>query len=99
MLDFTAITKLTQEGLVDELAIRIYEPPLAPLRERIDVLPAALQILFLIIDFDTEVAMQGMLGFLENSTGKYLPQTIEALGRIGAQRSADVLKRIQKIME
>jgi hypothetical protein len=56
-------------------------------------------VVILVLDFDTEVNMQGMLGFLENSTGLYLAETIEAFHRIGAQATADILQNIQGILE
>lgn len=52
----------------------------------------------LIIDLDTEVAMNGMLGFLENSTGLYLPDTIAALETISAPKATGTLQAIQRIM-
>jgi hypothetical protein len=42
--------------------------------------------------------MQGMLGFLENSTGLYLVDTIDALETISAHKTADTLRAIQQIM-
>ncbi|WP_163855496.1 DMP19 family protein [Paenibacillus elgii] len=62
-------------------------------------LPALLQDIVLLIDFDTELNMNGILGFLENSTGKYLNETIEVLERIGAVRDADAMKSIKRILE
>jgi len=53
----------------------------------------------LIIDFDTEVCMSGILGFLENSIGFYLADTIAALEAIGAHDTAATLCTIQRIME
>ncbi|KZE73326.1 hypothetical protein AV654_32690 [Paenibacillus elgii] len=62
-------------------------------------LPALLRDIVLLIDFDTELNMNGILGFLENSTGKYLNETIEALERIGAVCDADAMKAIKRILE
>ncbi|MCM3268846.1 DMP19 family protein [Paenibacillus elgii] len=62
-------------------------------------LPALLRDIVLLIDFDTELNMNGILGFLENSTGKYLNETIEALERIGAVRDSDAMKAIKRILE
>lgn len=62
-------------------------------------LPALLRDIVLLIDFDTELNMNGILGFLENSTGKYLNETIEALERIGAVHDANALKDIKRILE
>ena len=42
--------------------------------------------------------MNGILGFLENSTGFYLPDTIVAMEAIGAHDTAAILRTIQRIM-
>jgi hypothetical protein len=52
----------------------------------------------LVIDFDTEVHMQGLCGFLENSTGRFLDETIDALEAIGAQETAATMRRIRAIL-
>jgi hypothetical protein len=98
MLDLRSLASLTPDRMVGELAVLIYEPPLFALRTRLREVPEPLRVFILVIDFDTEVAGQGMLGFLENSTGRYLPETIDALGSIGAHVSAATLRRIEKIM-
>ena len=60
--------------ILEGLSVQIYEPPLSNLRDDLRSVPEVLRIPILIIDLDTEVAMQGMLGFLENSTGLCLEQ-------------------------
>jgi hypothetical protein len=57
-----------------------------------------LHVALLLADFDTELCMNGMLGFLENSTGAYLDQTIEALRMVGAEQSATTLNQIREAM-
>lgn len=69
-----------------ELSVAVYEPPFSAARERLRELPAALRTVVLVVDFDTEVSMEGMLGFLENSPGRYLPETITAFETIGPRR-------------
>jgi hypothetical protein len=59
---------------------------------------ADLQSLRRIIDFDTEVCMNSILGFLENSTGFYLADTIAAMEAIGARGTAATLRTIQQVM-
>ena len=73
-------------------------PPLSGLREDLRSVPEALRTPVLIIAFDTEVIMNGILGFLENSTGFYLADTIAAMEAIGAQGTAATLRTIQRIM-
>jgi hypothetical protein len=43
--------------------------------------------------------MSGMLGFLENSTGLFLPETIDAFDKIGASETASVLRAIEKTLQ
>ena len=52
----------------------------------------------LLIDCDTEINMNGMLGFLENSSGQHLGKTVEALELIGSHKSAEVLRSVQECM-
>ncbi len=52
-----------------------------------------------IIDFDAELTMNGILGFLENSSGRYLSETVAALQLIGAAKDAALLKEIEKQVE
>jgi hypothetical protein len=84
--------------IIESLSIQIYEPPLSKLREDLRSIPEVLRIPILIIDLDTEVHMNGILGFLENSTGLYLTDTIDALETIAARDTAETLRTIQRIM-
>jgi len=84
--------------VIDSLAVKLYEPPLSALRDRLQGLPESVRTLILIIDFDTEVAMNGITGFLEHSTAIYLDETIAAFDRIGAAATANLLRRIRQTM-
>lgn len=85
-------------ALLDDLAGRIYSPPFFAVRERLLEFPIVLSTVVLVIDFDTELSMQGILGFLENSTGRFVPETIAAFERIGASRTARTLASIHDIL-
>jgi Domain of unknown function (DUF4375) len=89
---------MSVDTILDSLAIQIYEPPLVSLRQSLRSIPEVLRIPILVIDFDTEVQMQGILGFLENSTGLYLIDTIDAFETIAAQDTAEILRSIRRIM-
>jgi hypothetical protein len=89
---------MSADEILDDLAIRIYEPPLLELREDLRSVPEVLRVPILIIDFDIEVTMNGILGFLENSTGRYLADTIAALEAIGGNHAAAILRTIRRIM-
>ncbi|WP_336775471.1 DMP19 family protein [Paenibacillus sp. MMO-58] len=62
-------------------------------------LPEVLQDIILLIDLDTELNMNGILGFAENSTGRYLDETIKALERVGAINDANALIEIKEILK
>jgi hypothetical protein len=93
------LESLSPAKLVEALSIRIYEPPLCTARDRLSEVAEPLRVPILVLDFDTEVSMNGMLGFLENSTGLFLPETIEAFGRIGASETVSILRAIEKTLE
>ena len=85
------------DEILDNLALSC-EPPLSKLRDDLRSIPRTLRIPILIIDFDTEVHINGILGFLENPTGLYLTDTIDALETIAAYDTAETLRAIQRIM-
>ncbi|MCK9860652.1 DUF4375 domain-containing protein [Paenibacillus sp. ATY16] len=62
-------------------------------------LPEVLQDIILLIDLDTELNMNGLLGFAENSSGRYLDETIKVLERIGAVNDANALQEIKDILK
>jgi hypothetical protein len=85
--------------LVEALSTRIYEPPLSRCRECLRHISIPLRVPILVLDFDTELSMNGMLGFLENSTGLYLPETIGAFEIIGARETTEVLRSIETTLQ
>lgn len=62
-------------------------------------LPRLLLDIILLVEFDMELNMNGVTGFLENSSGKYINETIEVLERINAYKDANALKTIKKILQ
>jgi hypothetical protein len=90
---------LSPAKLIEALSIRIYEPPLSTARDRLREIAEPLRFAILVLDFDTELNMQGMLGFLENSTGLYFPETIEAFDKIGASETTLILRAIERTLE
>ena len=91
---------MTGAEILNDLGIRGYERPLSDVRNlpTWPSLTSPLQVTLLVIDFDTEVAMNGILGFLENSTGAYLNQTIDVFVMLGSTQTAEVLQGIRAIM-
>lgn len=91
---------MNADAIIQKLAVEIYRSPLSKTRSEIDYpnLANPLHLAILLIDFDGEIEMNGILGFLENSTGRYLKQTIEALNLIGAPKSAALLDSVQSCL-
>ena len=83
--------------LLDDLSVRIYEPPLANIRDdgRISDTSNPLSVIMLLIDYETECSMNGINGYLGNSSGRRLPETIDALRMIGCTDHAEILQNIK----
>jgi hypothetical protein len=92
------LKELPTPDLVEQLLVGIHEPPFRRLRDRIGTLPEPLRVLMLVGDFDTEVQMNGIAGFLENSSGAHLSPTIEAFEAIKATATAKLLRLIEMTM-
>ncbi len=92
---------MTPEQLLDELAVKLYQPPLTEFRDRglVGDTDDPLAVVMLLVDFETERAMNGMLDFLGNSSGKYARETVTALGRVSAYTCAGTLRRILDVAE
>jgi hypothetical protein len=94
----SSFRKMTATELINAIALTMYEPPLS---QRADVEKRKLNelgVALLFLDFDTEVQSGGVLGFLENSAGLLLDQTIEAFEKIGAAQTAKILTEIRTAM-
>lgn len=89
----------TPDDLVEQIASVIYDEELLSARERIEELPELLRTIIWVIDFDTELSINGILGFLENSSGNYLNATIRTFRLIEAVEDASLLEDIQKKIE
>ncbi|WP_010252876.1 DMP19 family protein [Acetivibrio cellulolyticus] len=91
---------MSSSEIINEIASNQYNGKNGHLKDPIvfTKLPIVLQDILLLADFDTELNMNGILGFLENSTGLYLNETIEALGRIDAIEDRKIMDDIRSIM-
>ncbi|KZE67865.1 halocin-S8 Precursor [Paenibacillus jamilae] len=85
--------------LVEHIGSVIYGEEASSIRDTIYKVPESLRTIILLIDFDTELSMNGILGFLENSTGKYLNETISALKLIKAEKDLSILEEIKELIE
>lgn len=88
-------------ALIQELSIRIYSPPLTAHRDSglIGDTSLPLSILMLVLDFRTEVEMNGIDNFIGNSTGRYARETVEALRIIGCFQDAGTLEKILELAD
>jgi hypothetical protein len=91
---------MTADDILQELAVKIYKPPLSQVRDEASFpdLANPFHVLVLLIDCDTEILMNGVLGFVENPTGRHLVSTIEALQQIGARSEEEKLQSIRDCM-
>ncbi len=71
---------------------RIYEKVIE--RTKIAEYPQFIQDIIYIIELDTELAMSGIGGVLDNNIGEYMNEIILALQNIHANRDAQVLQQI-----
>jgi len=82
--------------LLEDLSIRIYEQPLSDYRDdgRICDTTNPLSVVMLLVDYETECSMNSITGFLGNSAGSRLSETILAVRKIGCIDHANVLEEI-----
>jgi hypothetical protein len=91
---------MTGEELLNRIG-KPYEKPILAVRDHPSWpnLSNPLHVALLLIDFDTELCMNGILGFLENSTGAHLDQTIDAFRLVRAEQTATTLSQIRGAMQ
>ena len=59
--------------------------------------PEFVQTAAFLIDFDTELQMEGIFTFLENTAGHYAPEMIKAFRTIGDAEDAEILSEICRL--
>lgn len=69
----------------------IYSEPID--RSEIKRYPQFVQDVIFIIDYDTELQMEGLEGFFNDSTKDYINETIIALKNCGAIKEAEILEK------
>ena len=86
-------------NLRSDLSIAIYAEPLSCFRDTAAIRDPTnpLAVVMLLIDYETECSMSGIVTLLGNSTGSRLPETIKALESIGCASHATSLAQIQEI--
>ncbi len=87
------IRQFTGEALCEKLAAELWGNAYEQWLECADFIQAA----SFLIAFDTELTMEGIFTFLENSIGHYAPDIVQAFRAIGDSNDADVLEEICRI--
>lgn len=92
---------MNPQDILSELSVKIYEPPLNAARHNgaIADMSDPLNVAMLILDFETEISMNGIINFLGNSTGRFAHQTVAALEKVGCAAEAALLRQIIDIAE
>lgn len=91
---------MNADDLIQDFAIKILHKPLNKVDEEPDYpdLSNPLHLYILLLDCDSQIISNGMLGFVENYTGRYLQETIDALKLIRANKSAEIFEDVKKCM-
>lgn len=96
----TDLYSLSSSEIVEHICDGIYKEDTYLIRDKeiLKSIPQLIRDCVLLIDFDTEINMNGIFGYLENSTGQFIELTVEVLERIGAVSDAICLNNIMKIL-
>lgn len=89
----TDIKQFSGVELCERLSRVMWESERSEWLECADFIQTAL----FLIDFDTELNMEGIFSFLENSIGHYAPNIIKAFRDIGDDKDADILSEICRL--
>lgn len=87
------IRQFTGETLCEKLATDLWSNDYEQWLKCADFIQTA----SFLIAFDTELTMEGIFAFLENSIGHYAPNIIRAFRIIGDKNDADILEKICQI--
>lgn len=100
LISIEYISSMSPRDIINEVASNQYNKRKWDLKDRniFERIPEVIRYILLLADFDTEVNMNSILGFLENSTGLFLNETIDALEKIEAYEDMKILKRIREIL-
>jgi len=94
--DKTTIAKiLDAKDLIEFIAVNRYRSLQSLESEEFRQFPEWVKDIIFILDFETEYEMQGLLTFLVNSTGHYLPEIMQSFKRSNNNNIADLLKKLQ----
>ncbi|MDU4659522.1 MAG: hypothetical protein E6Y39_05220 [Clostridium butyricum] len=88
------INEMSADDFLQSMA-QIYGEPIE--RNELKKYPQFVQDIIFIIDYDTELQMEGMEGFFNDSTKDYVNETIIALKNCGAAKEAEILEECKHI--
>lgn len=89
---------LSADDIIQTLGSEMYEKEFSEL-DKVGNYPKFIQDAIYIIEFDTELAMNGIGGVLENWINCIIPEIIKAFQNIGANQEADILSKIYAIYQ
>ncbi|MGM1048068.1 MAG: DMP19 family protein [Bacillota bacterium] len=98
LLPVDRLSMMSGEEIVEHIALHIYKDHFSDIREHFEQLPEVLRDIVLVIDLDTELNMNGITGYLENSSGCYFEETMETLERIQFREDLNIMKNIKAIL-
>ena len=87
------IKQFTGEELCEKLAMELWGNDYEQWLKCADFI----QVASFLIAFDTELTMEGIFTFLENSIGHYAPNIVQAFRAIGDNSDADTLEEICRL--
>lgn len=82
--------RMTADDVIESIARKIYDEPIE--REELTKYPQFISDIIFIIDFDTEMTMQGDV--LQNSICEFVPNIITAFKNIKAENDTNILQEI-----
>lgn len=88
------IKKFSGSELCEKISLELWEHERSEWLEYADFIQTAV----FLIDFDTELTMEGIFTCLENSISNYMPYIIEAFRTIGDYKDAEILSEICRIV-
>jgi hypothetical protein len=88
------INEMSADDFLQSMA-QIYSEPIE--RSELRKYPQFVQDVIFIIDYDTELQMEGLEGFFNDSTKDYINETIIALKNCGAVKEAEILEKCKHI--
>ncbi|MFD0616566.1 DUF4375 domain-containing protein [Paenibacillus sp. GCM10027629] len=98
LLPINNLPYMSSEELIGHIALNIYKNEFIEIRDQLDFIPEVLKNIILLIDFDTELNMNGIIGFLENSSGLYLNETIDVLRKTSCFRDMNIMVTINNML-